>query len=661
MLRSNGRRSNHRRGSAGSLTEQTLLAGRQRKRDAGNDKDLRRSSSIMLYPDTEAVDVGVAREMAAAHAALLARAPKPPPRNAKPRLIRSASGRITGEIAKQQNQRAATTATPRAAAARVMRRKSTSHDEAHLLATRVRERRSGRNSIVKHASMPPTADLNISWWQTHGIAVGSAVEHPERGHGVVLRLSPDGDGNVHIAFGKAVMTLSESSWRSEILSRVGNKQGVADAVAELATRALNGMMRGEGPRPPSYACREGETLASALAVEQQQQAAKDVANITDPVHATLEAAVAKATHAARNAADGFWSQLAESVANDQGSLGGGGGLRKVPGFADVVEDAMAAQRSASGSTDVSPATSPLREKAADGRVHVAFDGGSRSLYRRKSLQKYETMQQAVRAQIDSWWSTQDIAVGDVVVHPWRGSGVVRLVSPQGDQRIHVEFAGEEVHRYKKDSWFTKIRRKSDTKGIAAALAAFCRKEYADDDFKNSVEEEEQAAAATQQRMMRRLSSAGGVELLAERQRQREAGVYLAESSENTPRTRGKVRRAPGRSSSEDIPGGREVPPGSPPRALDDDTLAALNRAALHGLADAADGENAVLAAGHAAALVIAASVKAPEAKLRPFQPNANAAEAIEEARKTLRELEYIQCGADVRVGGRRRLRMELHG
>ena len=51
-----------------------------------------------------------------------------------------------------------------------------------------------------------------------------------------------------------------------------------------------------------------------------------------------------------------------------------------------------------------------------------------------------------------WWSAEHLSLGTQVTHKTRGAGTVVLLETEGLQRVHVEFASGEKHRYKKESW-----------------------------------------------------------------------------------------------------------------------------------------------------------------------------------------------------------------
>ena len=56
-----------------------------------------------------------------------------------------------------------------------------------------------------------------------------------------------------------------------------------------------------------------------------------------------------------------------------------------------------------------------------------------------------------------WWTARGIVVNSVWRHSKRGVGTVVAISPDGDARVHVEFAGVDpgrvqVHRYYAKSW-----------------------------------------------------------------------------------------------------------------------------------------------------------------------------------------------------------------
>ena len=116
------------------------------------------------------------------------------------------------------------------------------------------------------------------------------------------------------------------------------------------------------------------------------------------------------------------------------------------------------------------------------RVNVCFDGspsGSLADNLRSSVQMQEALDIAVREEMVAWWEASAIRIGDRVVHPTRGSGVVKLISsfasPTGEDRVHVAFESGEVHRYARQSWFTKMRKASDLDGVAEAKRDFFAK------------------------------------------------------------------------------------------------------------------------------------------------------------------------------------------
>ena len=54
---------------------------------------------------------------------------------------------------------------------------------------------------------------------------------------------------------------------------------------------------------------------------------------------------------------------------------------------------------------------------------------------------------------ERWWTEERVHVGANVTHPTRGRGKVIAISPDQDQRVHVEFAVlGDVHRYNYASW-----------------------------------------------------------------------------------------------------------------------------------------------------------------------------------------------------------------
>jgi hypothetical protein len=175
-----------------------------------------------------------------------------------------------------------------------------------------------------------------------------------------------------------------------------------------------------------------------------------------------EVVIAKALAEAAVASGGWWQRLdAEEDAR---------------GESDV---SSSTPPSSAATTPPSPPTLPrgAAEGDGDGRLHVAFDGtafreggGSSSV---DPLATQREREAAVRDAMQQWWEAQSIDVGDVVVHPTRGRGVVRMISTFSteEMRVHVEFSGGEVHRYRQDSWFMKMRKADDAEGIRSARSA----------------------------------------------------------------------------------------------------------------------------------------------------------------------------------------------
>ena len=462
---------------------------------------------------------------------------------------------------------------------------------------------------------------------------------------------------------------------------------------------------GGAPRPDATALAgagaQRGPLASAIA---QAAAARDksaqrgsldaaIANARPLSVASLDAAIANATQAVAQAKDGFWLQLGVEQARAASAAACGDSRRDGSGAA---ARAPCAAASASGAR--SPPGSISRRVAKDGRVHVAFDGGDRELHRQLHLDKHTKIIEAVRAEINQWWETHEIAVGDEVVHPWRGVGAVRMISPNNDERIHVEFVGNEMHRYRMDSWFRKIRRVDDVEGIEEALSAFRAVEKAK-------EEEVQAraratSAAEGRRSPRRRSSLADAQLLADRSRARASGAYRAQSPRPRSASReggeAMARHARSRTLSFDsmarsprarspLVGSRSPPhaaavgfdvaggdssafglelslesaseslsprPGGFPawgRTLSSSSSRGSSRGsscALGAGRNAGAAERDVDSAGSDADADV--DDDAAPAVVRPFQPTDVASEVIETAKKALRALEYQLCGADVR-------------
>ena len=79
---------------------------------------------------------------------------------------------------------------------------------------------------------------------------------------------------------------------------------------------------------------------------------------------------------------------------------------------------------------------------------------------------------ALDSNID-WWNKYGIVVGDFMAHPSRGEGTIVAISPDGDARVHVEFASGEVHRYALASW-GKIRSATQARNARTAQRAKSR-------------------------------------------------------------------------------------------------------------------------------------------------------------------------------------------
>jgi len=86
----------------------------------------------------------------------------------------------------------------------------------------------------------------------------------------------------------------------------------------------------------------------------------------------------------------------------------------------------------------------------EGRAYAVEQARIRAKKERKRVLR--ELQQATGG-LFGWWTSSGIARGDAVVHPNRGPGVVVAVSPENDEKVHIEFASSsEVHRYGEESW-----------------------------------------------------------------------------------------------------------------------------------------------------------------------------------------------------------------
>ena len=589
-------------------------------------------------------------------------------------------------------------------------RRGSTHDDSVVLVGRVRKAKAGltrekvrRTSMVSGADAPSTprrsfaAELKAA--QVARAKAAAEADAQERATTArraqrrsLRRVSTSHDDASVLAARVRAISLGRTN--------IGDKRSAShDALVHLASHPDAAVLAAGAQSGP---------LASAIA---QAAAARDksaergsldaaIANARPLSIASLDVAIANATQAAAQAKDGFWLQLGVEQARAASAAESGVAGR---GGSGAASPAASAAKSASGAR--SPASS--RHVAKDGRVHVAFDGGDRELHRQLHLEKHTKVIEAVRAEINQWWETHEIAVGDEVVHPWRGVGIVRMISPNNDERIHVEFVGNEIHRYRMDSWFRKIRRVDDVDGIEEALNAFRAVEKAK-------EEEVQArvrakAAAQGRRSPRRRSSLADTQLLADRSRARASGAYREESPRPRSASREWMHMPFGRSRSlrktasvdSGVHSSRARSPlvgsCSPPRAavvgsdagggaafglelsmesatesLSPGRGRALSSSSSRGssygsgsraaerdeqLRDAfADALGAVVNTGPAAREEDSSCFDAGAdgdddavpAVARPFQPTGAAGDVIEKGRKGLRALEYQLCGADVR-------------
>ena len=62
--------------------------------------------------------------------------------------------------------------------------------------------------------------LDEPWWKADGLAVGTAVDHPKRGHGVVVSVERDGEQKVGVQFDAAttggVHRYNAESWKKKM-------------------------------------------------------------------------------------------------------------------------------------------------------------------------------------------------------------------------------------------------------------------------------------------------------------------------------------------------------------------------------------------------------------------------------------------------------------
>ena len=111
--------------------------------------------------------------------------------------------------------------------------------------------------------------------------------------------------------------------------------------------------------------------------------------------------------------------------------------------------------------------------------------------RRRSSIAAEDMMRTIREKLrleaeSGWWTSRGIVAGMKVQHSKRGAGVVVAISPDNDGRVHVEFKGGDVHKYREPSW-AKMETPDAPKASSSLLPAEMSSDF--DSFNDSSAEE----------------------------------------------------------------------------------------------------------------------------------------------------------------------------
>ena len=109
-----------------------------------------------------------------------------------------------------------------------------------------------------------------------------------------------------------------------------------------------------------------------------------------------------------------------------------------------------------------------------------------------TMSKWGAKEQVVTAWKNrAWYERKGIRLGDCITHPKRGKGTVVFLAVDEDERVHVEFANKETHRYNEMSWI-KFRKKITRASKELAKAKWqkeqlewARKQSQDDFFRGT--------------------------------------------------------------------------------------------------------------------------------------------------------------------------------
>ena len=106
-----------------------------------------------------------------------------------------------------------------------------------------------------------------------------------------------------------------------------------------------------------------------------------------------------------------------------------------------------------------------------------------------------------------WYERKGIKLGDSIAHPKRGKGTVIFLAADEDERVHVEFANKDTHRYNEKSWI-KFRKKIKKMSKALAKAKWqkeqlewTRKQSQDDFFRGTDAEGVEDGASPELQML----------------------------------------------------------------------------------------------------------------------------------------------------------------
>jgi len=121
--------------------------------------------------------------------------------------------------------------------------------------------------------------------------------------------------------------------------------------------------------------------------------------------------------------------------------------------------AAAAVKAAAARPGFTPPPTTLATLKPEKGVTDIFDRFAQYSKAKKS-KAVDRLEDAEKETANAWWNLEVLSEGDGVQHPLRGRGRIVAISPDDDQKVHVEFASGEVHAYVEKSW-SKFKRKSE--------------------------------------------------------------------------------------------------------------------------------------------------------------------------------------------------------